>query len=161
MAGDQSLGTDLSERRSSMRSARTAATGMLSARAKPLVPDCAVLALDVGVLLRLAGLDMLNCNAQCFLTFQQLATAVELRRQSVIGTLPTFVQRHDDNSLSPPLRQWAGTCQSYGHGHVARSRRLSGSHKFTRYADTTKFFSYPARPYESASFQSVVPLGEN
>ena len=43
---------------------------------QPFVPDCAVVALNVGVLLRLPGLDVLDGNALFLSPFQQLATDI-------------------------------------------------------------------------------------
>ena len=40
------------------------------------MPDCAVVALNVGVLLRLSGLDVLDGNALFLSPFQQLATDI-------------------------------------------------------------------------------------
>jgi hypothetical protein len=40
------------------------------------MPDCAVVALDVGVLLRLSGLDVLDVNVLFLSPFQQLATDI-------------------------------------------------------------------------------------
>ena len=40
------------------------------------MPDCAVVALDVGVLLRFAGLDVLDGNPMFLSPYQQLATDV-------------------------------------------------------------------------------------
>ena len=44
--------------------------------AQPFVPDCAVVALNVNVLLRLSGLDVLDANALLLSPFQQLATDI-------------------------------------------------------------------------------------
>ena len=43
---------------------------------EPFMPDCAVVALDTGVLLRLAWLDVLDGDAQFLSPYQQLATNV-------------------------------------------------------------------------------------
>jgi hypothetical protein len=43
---------------------------------EPFVPDGAVVALDIGVLLRLAGLDMPNADASPRCPFQQFAADV-------------------------------------------------------------------------------------
>jgi hypothetical protein len=43
---------------------------------QPFMPDCAVVALDVGVLLRLSGLDALDANTVFLFPFQQLATDI-------------------------------------------------------------------------------------
>ncbi len=43
---------------------------------EPLLPDSAVITLDLGVLLRLAGLDMLDGDAQFLSPDQKLATDV-------------------------------------------------------------------------------------
>jgi hypothetical protein len=43
---------------------------------QPCLPDCAVLALNVGVLLRLSGLDVLDGNTLFVSPFLQLATDI-------------------------------------------------------------------------------------
>jgi len=43
---------------------------------EPFVPDSAVVSLDIGVLLWLAGLDVLDCDPPFLGPFQQLATDV-------------------------------------------------------------------------------------
>ena len=43
---------------------------------EPLMPDCAVVALDVGILLRLSGLDMQDGNPMFLGPFHQLFTDV-------------------------------------------------------------------------------------
>jgi hypothetical protein len=43
---------------------------------QPFVPDCAVVALNVSVLQRLSGLNVLDANALFFSPFQQLSTDI-------------------------------------------------------------------------------------
>jgi hypothetical protein len=66
---------------------------------EPFMPHCAVVTLDVGVLLGLAGLDVLNGDAALLCPDQQLATNVF--RAVVDPYRPRFAAPFDDPVQAP------------------------------------------------------------
>jgi hypothetical protein len=87
---------------------------------KPLVPDCAVLTFDAGVLLRLSWLDVLDGKALFISPFQQLDADVF---RAIIDRIVPGLPRHSMMRSRHRITRSAGNEKSTSSCRAARQSR--------------------------------------